>query len=193
MRWFGASPSQGDSEGPSFIGCTAPSSATTTYTSPPTFVAHQVLTIPPAEVCEALSRGRKTAGLPRAVLTALHYSAVIPRYEKGASMTSLAEPPILPMLIQFDASTAEIMPAGPVLTRRMTDLEGLFANHDAWETEARDNDRVVYTVHSSPVPEIARELPQSITTILPGDVAGEFFMTKGHQRTRSHRARSTLA
>jgi hypothetical protein len=33
MRRFEASPTQGDSEGPSFISCTAPSSATTTYTS----------------------------------------------------------------------------------------------------------------------------------------------------------------
>ena len=32
MRWFEASPTQGDSEGPTFISCTAPSSATTTYT-----------------------------------------------------------------------------------------------------------------------------------------------------------------
>jgi len=41
-------PPQGDSEGPTFISCTAPPSATITYTSrPPTFVAHQVLIIAP--------------------------------------------------------------------------------------------------------------------------------------------------
>ncbi len=46
MRWFEASPRRGDSEGPTFIGCTAPPSPTITHSSrPPAFVAHQVLTI----------------------------------------------------------------------------------------------------------------------------------------------------
>ena len=31
------------------------------------------------------------------------------------------------------------------------------------------------------MPELPRELPQSVTTILPGNLAGEFYMTKGHQ------------
>ena len=33
----------------------------------------------------------------------------------------------------------------------------------------------------SRVPEADRELPQSITTIMPGDTGGELWMTKGHQ------------
>lgn len=96
-------------------------------------------------------------------------------------MPSFAQPPILPMRIQFDSSTAHMNPAGPVLTRRLSDLEGLFADQAAWLAVTASQDRVVYDVHSSPVPETPRELPQSITTIAPGDIAGELFMTKGHQ------------
>lgn len=95
-------------------------------------------------------------------------------------MAAFATPPVRPFAITFDSNTARVDPAGPLLTRRMADLEGLFQDQEAWHL-VRDSDEVVYTVNSSPVPETARELPQSITTILPGDLAGELYMTKGHQ------------
>lgn len=63
----------------------------------------------------------------------------------------------------------------------MSDLEGLFADEQARRVLAETDNPIVYDVASSPVPEIPRELPQSITTIHPGDCGGEFFMTKGHQ------------
>ena len=96
-------------------------------------------------------------------------------------MTTYAVPPIAPMKISFDFATGAVTPPGPTLTRKMSDLQGLFAREDLRLEAAAGNDPVVYTVQSSPVPEIGRELPQSITTIYPGTVGGEFFMTKGHQ------------
>lgn len=97
-------------------------------------------------------------------------------------MPSYASPPIEPSLITFDPRAGGMSPSGPVLTRRMSDLDGLFADGDAWHAAVRDGgDPVVYDVASSPVPEAEGELPQSITTIRPGTVGGEFHMTKGHQ------------
>ncbi|GIG92013.1 glucose-6-phosphate isomerase family protein [Plantactinospora endophytica] len=96
-------------------------------------------------------------------------------------MSISATPPIQPFAITFGADNATLEPQGQVLTRRMSDLEGLFADADAWARAVADGDPVVYTVVSSPVPEVPRELPQSITTIQPGLTAGEFWMTKGHQ------------
>ena len=89
--------------------------------------------------------------------------------------------PVPPMSIRFDQAAGTLSPEGPTLTRRMSDLEGLFRDHAAWEQAVADGDPVVYSVLSSPVPEIDRELPQSITTIQPGSTAGELWMTKGHQ------------
>jgi glucose-6-phosphate isomerase len=63
----------------------------------------------------------------------------------------------------------------------MSDLEGLFADARAWNESVEGENPVVYRVASSPVPEMDRELPQSITTISPGSTAGELWMTKGHQ------------
>jgi glucose-6-phosphate isomerase len=85
------------------------------------------------------------------------------------------------MTISFDAQAGTLSPQGPTLERRMSDLEGLFADKDAWNEAVANGNPVVYSVVSTPVPEADRELPQSITTIEPGTTAGEFWMTKGHQ------------
>lgn len=96
-------------------------------------------------------------------------------------MTTFAEPPLTPYSLTMEAATGTMSPAGPTLVRRLSDLEGLFRDQDAWRADLAACDRVVYTVASSPVPEIDRELPQSVTTIQPGTCGGEFYMTKGHQ------------
>jgi glucose-6-phosphate isomerase len=93
---------------------------------------------------------------------------------------NFAVPPIDPMSIRMEG-TERLLPEGPVLTRRMSDLEGLFARDDLRRQRAAQDDPIVYTVSSSPVPELPRELPQSITTIRPGTVGDELYMTKGHQ------------
>jgi glucose-6-phosphate isomerase len=99
-------------------------------------------------------------------------------------MPPFATPPIAPTRITFDPRDGEVRPEGPLLSRRMSDLEGLFADIASWRDAVRDGNTVVYEVASSPVPEEEGELPQSITTIHPGTVGGEFHMTKGHMHTR---------
>ncbi len=89
--------------------------------------------------------------------------------------------PIRPFGITFDKTQYTFSPQGPVLVRRMSALEGLFADRQAWQEQVAADDPVVYSVASSPVPERPRELPQSITVIRSGDTAGELWMTKGHQ------------
>lgn len=96
-------------------------------------------------------------------------------------MPDFATPPLRPLAITFDQASATLTPQGPTLERRMSDLEGLFVSHEAWQAAVADGDPVVYRVQSSPVPEADRELPQSITTIEPGSTGGELWMTKGHQ------------
>jgi glucose-6-phosphate isomerase len=85
------------------------------------------------------------------------------------------------MGIRFDVGDASLEPEGPTLTRRMSDLEGLFRDGEAWSRAVADGDPIVYSVVSSPVPEVDRELPQSITTIEPGMTGDELWMTRGHQ------------
>lgn len=96
-------------------------------------------------------------------------------------MSEFAKLPILPTQISMDIASGALIPSGPTLTRRLSDLKGCFKNQSAWEIEVNKTNPVVYQVISSLVPESNRELPQSITTILPGNCDGELYMTKGHQ------------
>lgn len=96
-------------------------------------------------------------------------------------MTAFRTPPLAPFAVDLDLLKASVSLQGPTLVRRMTDMEGCFADGEAWRRAVDDGDPVVYEVISSPVPEVPRELPQSITTIHPGDTGGELWMTKGHQ------------
>ena len=91
--------------------------------------------------------------------------------------------PVQPFAAALDTATGRVTPEGPLQERRLSDLEGLYADLDAWRAAVAAGDPLVYTVSAAPVPEQPGEVPFSITTIEPGDVAGELFMTKGHRHT----------
>ncbi len=96
-------------------------------------------------------------------------------------MSLYAKPPIDPTQISFDVSSGVISPTGPTLVRRLSDLKGCFKDETTRAALADKDNKEVYRVTSSLVPEVPRELPQSITTIYCGNISGELFMTKGHQ------------
>lgn len=99
--------------------------------------------------------------------------------------TQFAAQPVRPYRLTMDVLAGTITPEGPTRDRRLSDLEGLFADQEAWRSDVGAGDRVVYTVSSSPVPEAGGEVPQSITTIQPGTCGGELYMTRGHQHVES--------
>lgn len=90
---------------------------------------------------------------------------------------------IQPFGATLDAGSGRIDPPGPVQERHLSDLVGLYGDTNAFGRAVGEGDPLVYTVRAAPVPERAGEVPFSITTIEPGDVAGELFMTKGHWHT----------
>lgn len=96
-------------------------------------------------------------------------------------MSSFATPPINPHQINLDAATGALSPSGPTLVRKLSDLAGCFEDTATFDAEVAATNPIVYQVVSSTVPELPRELPQSITTINAGHVGGELYMTKGHQ------------
>lgn len=73
-------------------------------------------------------------------------------------------------------------------TRTLADLKGVFLDEQAFGLQ--DKKLVVYNVSSYlPVPEnTPGGLYMGITTIYPGKVGDEYFMTKGHFHSQSDRA-----
>lgn len=85
----------------------------------------------------------------------------------------------LPFGARLDAATGDVQPQGPITERRVSDLQGLIADEAAWRAVDHGNP-IVYRVVAAPVPEVAGELPFSITTIEPGAIGDEYYTTKGH-------------
>ena len=56
---------------------------------------------------------------------------------------SYSVPPLRPLAITFDPDALTLTPEGPTLTRRMSDLEGLFADGDAWHEASTGENPVV--------------------------------------------------
>lgn len=96
-------------------------------------------------------------------------------------MSEYSKLPVSPTQISVDIANGRLIPSGPALIRKLSDLKGCFQNKDAWKKNVEQDNKIVYQVISSIVPESKRELPQSITTIYPGVCGDELYMTKGHQ------------
>jgi glucose-6-phosphate isomerase, archaeal len=92
-------------------------------------------------------------------------------------------PPTVPFTARLDAATGDIEPQGLITERRVSDLQGLVADEAAWRRAVDHGDPIVYRVVAAPVPEVAGELPFSITTIEPGAIGDEYYMTRGHAHT----------
>jgi len=60
-------------------------------------------------------------------------------------------------------------------------VAGLYAERLAWRLMVESGDPVVYRVDAAPVPDTADQLPFAVTTIQPGSVGDELFMTRGHR------------
>jgi glucose-6-phosphate isomerase len=85
-----------------------------------------------------------------------------------------------PFVLVLDLESGALDPHTTLIERRASDLRGAFADVAALELLVADGDPLVYEVRQFDVPEEVGQLICCTTVIHPGDVGGEFFMTKGH-------------
>lgn len=67
-------------------------------------------------------------------------------------------------------------------TTSLSDLHGIFADHEIWQSS--DLSRPVYTVEMFDTPSDEGALYVGVTHLKPGRVGNEFFMTRGHFHAR---------
>jgi len=79
----------------------------------------------------------------------------------------------------FDPTTGAIHGAD-VLVRRLSDMQGYYADKAAYSRMLEDSDPVIYRVSSVEPAEGEGQLHYGIGTLLPGRVGDEYYMTKGH-------------
>lgn len=89
-----------------------------------------------------------------------------------------------PFSSRLDFVTGEISPNSHVVTRRISDMEGMYLNREATQRLIREGNPVVYKVYNVPVPEEYGHLQHCTSVVFPGKVGDEYFMTKGHFHAR---------
>jgi len=99
-------------------------------------------------------------------------------------MNPLGTSLIDPFSVAYDLEQGSMLDAKNHLVRRASDMRGYYANEVALETliETQSNP-LHYEVFEVPVPEEPGHLMYCISTLQPGTVGEECFMTKGHYHT----------
>ena len=69
------------------------------------------------------------------------------------------------------------------LVRRLSSMQGQFADQQAYKAQLEMDDLVLYEVYDLQRPEEAGELLLGISIVHPGKVGNEYYMTKGHFHT----------
>lgn len=90
---------------------------------------------------------------------------------------------LLPEGVLINGITGGVTPETGRYTKRLSELAGIFQNKQALLEQVRLNDDpLIYEV--SEYRKDGADLFFGTTTMYPGDVAGEFFMTRGHFHAR---------
>ena len=84
-----------------------------------------------------------------------------------------------PLATHFDLETGMIEGC-PLTVRRLSDLQGSFADEQAYRAALALGDPVVYTVSGVEVPAEDGQLSYGLGLINPGKIGREYYLTKGH-------------
>ena len=89
-------------------------------------------------------------------------------------------PGLSPIEIGFDAATGALSPATGRYRKRLSQLEGVFRDADAWSRAIQENaDPLVYEVNE--YKKEGSDIFFGTTTMQPGKVGEEYFMTRGQR------------
>jgi len=68
----------------------------------------------------------------------------------------------------------------PITVRRLSDLQGSFADEQAYRRALASGDPVVYTVSGVEYPAEESQLSYALGLIMPGKIGQEYYLTRGH-------------
>jgi glucose-6-phosphate isomerase len=86
----------------------------------------------------------------------------------------------LPWAATLDLRSGALWPPSHVVTCRLSDMAGRYADQAAEAALLRASDPLIYRADEIVAPEIYGELHTSVTVLYPGKVGDEYFMSKGH-------------
>lgn len=84
-----------------------------------------------------------------------------------------------PLLTRFDPETGAVDGIQGI-SKRLSDLQGAFADHTAYETALRRGNPIIYSVSSVTPGDGKGDLHYGIGVLFPGTIGDEYYLTKGH-------------
>jgi len=84
-----------------------------------------------------------------------------------------------PFNSRFNAVDLKLEPEGDLITRHLSDMDSMYYDREAAD-ELLEEDPLIYRYYNVEVPEEKGHLAHCVSMVFPGDVGGEYFMTKGH-------------
>lgn len=80
----------------------------------------------------------------------------------------------------FDLNDLSSVKGAKPTERRLSDLEGFFADSEAYQQALRKNDPVIYHVQGINPADGDGDLHYGLGTLMPGKIGKEYYLTKGH-------------
>src|SRR4030043_940977 len=89
-----------------------------------------------------------------------------------------------PFFIQLDFKTGDLSPHDRTNIRKLSDMKGMFLDTKEELRILGKDDPVIYSFSEKVLPEENGHLQLATTSIRPGKIGDEYFMTKGHYHRR---------
>ena len=90
--------------------------------------------------------------------------------------------PMKSLLINFDLTTG-LCPDRPSIQRRLSAMQGMFSDEDAYAKKLVQDDALIYEFYDMDMPEREGDIAFGTSITYPGKVGEEYYMTKGHFHT----------
>ena len=94
-------------------------------------------------------------------------------------MNSDILPPRPLQFVQFDPDALSI-PGAPMVERRLSDMQGYFADEAAYQAALAQGDPVLYRVYAVEAGGGEGALQYGFGVLMPGRIGDEYYLTKGH-------------
>ncbi len=100
---------------------------------------------------------------------------------------------IKPFSMHLDFRTGGLAPHDRTNIRKLSDMRGLFLDADSERRLLEKEDPMIYSFSEKILPEQNGHLQLATTSIRPGKIGDEYFMTKGHYHRRPDTSEVYLA
>ncbi len=90
-----------------------------------------------------------------------------------------------PFSMHLDFKTGELAPRDRTNIRKLSDMKGMFLDVESEHRILEREDPVIYSFSERILPEENGHLQLATTSIRPGKIGDEYYMTKGHYHRRA--------